>query len=127
MTAARSVAALRQGAFIEDPAAQTEAGRKAFLGKCEREADPEAQLSAEERAKRAQRLRRANLKKTGPKVPKPTVLEDLSAEEIAHAMNSLERRGLIGQSCTGSYVQATPDLMALTEQPDDAIGGSIAP
>jgi hypothetical protein len=63
------------------------------------------------------RERRAYLKKAGPKLPKPTVLEDLSAEEITQAMNSLERRGLIVQSCTGSYVQATPELVAMIDAP----------
>jgi hypothetical protein len=73
------------------------------------------------------RERRAYLKKAGPKIPKPTVLEDLSPEEITQALDGLERKGLIVQSRTGSHIRATPDLMALTEQPDDAIGGSIAP
>ena len=44
---------------VEDPAARTAAGRAKFLDRFEREADPDNRLSAEERAKRAERLRRA--------------------------------------------------------------------
>ena len=59
MSAARRSAALRQWAFVEDPAARTANGRKAFNDGFERQADPDNRLSAEERAKRAERLRRA--------------------------------------------------------------------
>jgi hypothetical protein len=58
VSSARRIAALRQWAHVEDPAARTANGRKAFLDRFEREADPEGRLSPEERAKRAERLRR---------------------------------------------------------------------
>ena len=59
MSAARRSAALRQWAFVTDPAARTANGRRAFLDRFERQADPDGRLSKEERAKRAERLRRA--------------------------------------------------------------------
>ena len=60
MSTAKSFAALRLWAFVDDPSARAEAaGRNAFLDKFGREADPEGRLSPEERAKRAERRRRA--------------------------------------------------------------------
>jgi hypothetical protein len=59
MSSAGRSAALRRWAFVDDPAARTAAGRAKFLDRFEREADPRGRLSDEERAKRAQRLRRA--------------------------------------------------------------------
>jgi hypothetical protein len=57
---ARQIAALRQWALIDDPAAQTANARKAFHDKFERDADPQGRLSPEERAKRGARLRKAH-------------------------------------------------------------------
>jgi hypothetical protein len=59
MSSRRRSAALRQWAVVDDPAARTANGRRAFNDKFERDADPEGRLSPEERAKRATRLRRA--------------------------------------------------------------------
>ena len=59
MSSRRRSAALRQWAFVDDPAARTANGRRAFLDRFEREADPDGRLRPEERAKRATRLRRA--------------------------------------------------------------------
>ena len=59
MSAAKRSAALRHWAFVEDPAARTANGRKAFNDRFEQQADPDGRLSPEERAKRADRLRRA--------------------------------------------------------------------
>jgi hypothetical protein len=67
MNAARQIAALRQWAFIEDPAAQTANARAKFLDRFEKEADPDNRLSAEERSKRAERLRRAYFKELAAK------------------------------------------------------------
>jgi hypothetical protein len=67
MSAAKSIAMLRQWAFIEDPAARTANARQALLDKFEHQADPEGRLSPEERAKRAERLRRAYFKELAAK------------------------------------------------------------
>ena len=59
MSAAQRSAALRHWASVDDPAAQTAAGRAKFLDSFEQKATPEGRYSPEERAKRAERLRRA--------------------------------------------------------------------
>ena len=46
-------------AKVADPAAHTAPARKAFLDRFEREADPNGVLSAQERARRAEHLRKA--------------------------------------------------------------------
>ena len=59
MSSARRSAALRQWAFVDDPAGQTASRRARFIDGFEHQADLDGRLSAEERAKRAERLRRA--------------------------------------------------------------------
>jgi hypothetical protein len=66
-SARRRIAALRQWVEVEDPAARTANGRKAFLDRFERQADPEGRLSPEERAKKAARLRRIYFIELGAK------------------------------------------------------------
>ena len=47
----------------EDPVKMTAPARRAFLGKFEREADPNGTLPPEERARRADHLRRAHMQR----------------------------------------------------------------
>jgi hypothetical protein len=54
------VAAHESWARTEDPSARTAPGRRAFLDRFEREADPEGVLPPAERARRAEHLRKAH-------------------------------------------------------------------
>ncbi|WP_100502176.1 hypothetical protein [Geodermatophilus chilensis] len=58
-----SIAAHTSWANTTDPAARTAKARAAFTDRFEREADPDGTLPADERARRAEHLRRAHYKR----------------------------------------------------------------
>lgn len=62
LSAKRAIAADRRWAFEPDRAAATAPARKAFLDRFERAVDPDGQLSADERSKRAANLKRAHFR-----------------------------------------------------------------